>query len=57
MFGWFDISSLPMVAGMLLCILLVVLTVALVVYLVDSRTTEEINQKLQERNAGISEEE
>ena len=57
LFGWFDMSSLPMVAGMLLCILLVFLTVALVVYLVDSRTTEEINQKLQERNAGISEEE
>jgi len=57
LFGWFDISNLPMVAGMLLCILLVYLTVAIVVYLVDSRTTEEINQKLQERNAKLSNEE
>lgn len=57
LFGWFDISNLSMVAGMLLCILLVYLTVAIVVYLVDSKTTEEINRKLQERNAGFKEEE
>ena len=56
-FGWFDLSSFPMVAGMFICILLVFLTVAVVVYLVDSGTTKEINQKLQERNAGLSEEE
>lgn len=57
LFGWFDVSNLSMVAGMLLCILLVYLTVAVVVYLVDSKTTEEINRKLQERNAGFKEEE
>jgi len=57
LFGWFDISNLPMVVGMLLCILLVFLVVAVIVYLVDSGTTKEINQKLQERNAELSEEE
>jgi len=56
-FGWFDVSSLPMLAGMLVCILLVFLTVALVVYLVDSKTTQEINQKLKERNVESEEEE
>jgi len=56
-FGWFDVSNLPMVAGMLVCILLVFLTVAIGVYLVDSGTTKEINQKLQERNAELEEEE
>ncbi len=56
-FGWFELSSLPMVVGMLLCILIVYLTVAVAVYLVDTRTTQEINQKLQERNAELDEEE
>lgn len=56
-FGWFEISNLPMVAGMLLSILLVFLAVAVIIYMVDSKTSEEINQKLQERNAGLSEEE
>ena len=57
LFGWFDISSLPMVVGMLLCILLVFLIVAVIVYLIDSGTTKEINQKLKERNAELPEEE
>lgn len=56
-FGWFDVSNLPMVAGMLLCILGVFLTVGFVVYLLDSKTSQEINQKLQERNANRNEEE
>lgn len=56
LFGWFELSNLPMVAGMLFCIFVVYVAVALVVYLVDARTTQEINQRLQERYGGSEEE-
>lgn len=52
-FEWFDISSLPMVIGMLVAILVVFLVVAAFVFLMDAKTSEEINQKLKERNAEI----
>ena len=55
-FGWFELSSLPMVLGMLLCILCVYLIVAVAVYWVDTGTSREINRKLQERNAENGEE-
>ena len=57
LFQWFDISSLPMVAGMLLAVLLGFLTVAAVIFMMDTKTSEEINQKLRERNAENKEQE
>lgn len=53
MFEWFDISSLPMVIGMLVAILVVFLVVAAFVFWMDAKTSEEINQKLKERNAEL----
>ncbi len=57
LFQWFDISSLSMVAGMLLAVLLGFLAVAAVIFLMDTKTSEEINRKLQERNAENKEQE
>ena len=57
MFEWFDISSLPMVVGMLIAILFVFLAVATFVLWMDTKTSEEINRKLQERNAENKEQE
>lgn len=53
LFEWFDISSLPMVIGMLVAILVVFLVVAAFVFWMDAKTSEEINQKLKERNAEL----
>ena len=50
LFEWFDISSLPMVVVMLIAILVVFLVVTAFVFLMDTKTSEEINQKLKERN-------
>lgn len=57
LFEWFDISSLPMVFGMLIAILFVFLVVAAFVFWMDTKTSEEINRKLEERNAELDGEE
>lgn len=57
LFQWFDISSLPMVIGMLVAIAFVFLVVAAFVFWKDKKTSEEINQKLLERNRGMELEE
>ncbi|MGN0432692.1 MAG: DUF3021 family protein [Lachnospiraceae bacterium] len=49
-FGWFDPSKLPMVIGMLLAIAIAFVLIASFVFLLDLRTTNEINRKLRERN-------
>lgn len=51
LFEWFDISSLSMVIGMLIAILFGFLGVAAFIFWMDTKTSEEINQKLRERNA------
>ena len=48
-FQWFDRNSLPMVVGMLIAIGIVFLLVAVVVFQVDKRTSEEINRILKQR--------
>lgn len=57
LFQWFDISSVPMVIGMLVAIFLVFLTVMAFVFWMDKKTSEEINQKLLERNQNMESEE
>ena len=49
-FKWFDISSLPMVIGMLLAVLVAFVFVIAVLFFIDLKTTDEINRKLRERN-------
>ena len=51
LFEWFDASSVPMVIGMLVAIVIVYLFVAAFVFWMDKKTTEEINEKLKERNS------
>ncbi|MBP3610314.1 MAG: hypothetical protein J6J42_08270 [Lachnospiraceae bacterium] len=58
-FQWFDRNSLPMVVGMLIAIGIVFLIVAVVVFQVDKKTSDEINRILKQREEknGTEEEE
>lgn len=49
-FKWFDISSIPMVIGMFIAIIVAFMLITGGVFLVDKKTTDEINKKLKERN-------
>lgn len=55
-FFWFTPESIPMVIGMMLCIAAVYAFVYIVVYFMDVKTADEMNQKLQERNSASDEE-
>ena len=57
LFEWFDISSLPMVIAMMVAVIIVFLSIAAYVFWMDKKTSEEINQKLRERNAEDNESE
>jgi len=50
-FKWFLPSSLPMVIGMEIAIVVAFLVISGCVFLMDLKTTDAINKKLQERNA------
>lgn len=49
-FEWFDPGSLPMLIGMVVAILIAFAFIAVIVFLIDLKTTDEINRKLRERN-------
>lgn len=49
-FKWFLISSMPMVIGMEIAIVVAFLLISGCVFLMDLKTTDAINKKLQERN-------
>lgn len=51
-YEWFSMSSLPMVIGMFVTVIVAYLLIMGFVFLVDLRTTDQINQKLRERNGG-----
>ncbi|MBQ7942517.1 MAG: DUF3021 family protein [Lachnospiraceae bacterium] len=55
-FGWYLPDSMPMVVGMLLCIAAVYSFVYGVIYFMDVKTAEQMNQKLQERKRASDEE-
>lgn len=50
LFGWFEYSSLPMLIGMMIAIVVAFVFVVVVLFLIDLKTTDEINRKLRERN-------
>ncbi len=54
-FGWFSPESIPMVIGMMLCIAAVYLFAYVVIYFMDVKTADRMNQKLLERNQGLEE--
>ena len=49
-FDWFEPSSLPMLIGMMVAIVVAFGMIATIIFLMDLKTTDEINQKLRERN-------
>lgn len=54
-FAWFQLSSLPMLMGMMFAIIIAFVIIALLIFLIDLKTTDEINQKLRERNGEAEE--